>query len=695
MNFLFPLGLAWLASVPVLVWLWRYATSKHQIRVSSLVPFAHLLRRRPARRQRVVVNWLFWLQAACLVLIALALAEPAFRGHATRTVLLILDTSASLQATHRGSPLLSAAKARLLSRIAHLGSRERALLVTTAPVRALTPEPTGDRFALQQLVGAASASDLGGRLSSAARLGQVLLGAAPDETVAATDEPAPEALAPSVRVESVGEPLPNVAILGVDAYEPLCVPAPVGGASPDQARLIVTIQNFSGEAQEVSVEARQRGRVLTQQRLRLEADQRLPVALSVAVEQAETLPVPAPVEPRPSGSGRNAGRGGRPASALMAFAPQEPVQVQVSAPHDALAVDNQAWVTLQDRARLSVVVASDAPSFAETIGRWLDACPRIQWRRLDLRSGPAAAAERPPRSALRSALMAVAAESASEVLITDQLSQAQAWPSSSLVFAGHTARAQAAMVYWLNVAPHAITTYLRSLEPVATAVTPLATLESGEPVLWALAKGTRVPLVLAGQRQGRRLVQCAIDPTATPSSFSLIVLFFNSVRWLSGSQGLLMTGEPLVVGPLPAGPVRIERPDGTRERRMHEGGVLREDATDRAGLYRVAQGGARFERAVNFFDAVESNTYARRSTWAVEEATDSAAPSSRPQRVPSLGVLPSPMLGIPRRAPRGAAEGRDGTSSRTERVPLAHQVISAVLALLVIEWLLYVRRGRT
>jgi hypothetical protein len=32
---------------------------------------------------------------------------------------------------------------------------------------------------------------------------------------------------------------------------------------------------------------------------------------------------------------------------------------------------------------------------------------------------------------------------------------------------------------------------------------------------------------------------------------------------------------------------------------------------------------------------------------------------------------------------------------RPQRVPLAHQVISAVLALLVIEWLLYVRRGRT
>ena len=167
MSLLVPLGLAWLGSVGVLVWLWRYATSKHQIRVSSLVPFAHLLRRRPRRRQRVVVNWLFWLQLACLIFLALALAEPALLGRQTHTVLLVLDTSASMQAARHGSPRLGRAKQRLRSRVNRLGPRERALLVTTAPARAVTPEPTGDRFALQRLIDTVPVADLGGQIGRA------------------------------------------------------------------------------------------------------------------------------------------------------------------------------------------------------------------------------------------------------------------------------------------------------------------------------------------------------------------------------------------------------------------------------------------------------------------------------------------------------------------------------------------------
>ena len=76
MSLLSPLGLLWLASIPLLLWLWRLASSHRKIRVASLAPFEHLIRRTSRRRTRLVINALFWLQLLALILLALALAAP-------------------------------------------------------------------------------------------------------------------------------------------------------------------------------------------------------------------------------------------------------------------------------------------------------------------------------------------------------------------------------------------------------------------------------------------------------------------------------------------------------------------------------------------------------------------------------------------------------------------------------------------
>lgn len=628
MHFLVPLAFGWLGSVGVLVWLWRYATSRHQIRVSSLVPFEHLMRRQPSHRRRVVVNWLFWLQCACLVLIAMSLAQPMWLARSTKTLLLVLDTSASMSA-HEGLGRTPFARARqhLLSRLNGLGSGERVVLVTTAPVRALTPEPTTDRFTVQQLLRTTHAADLGGRLSSAAGLGAAVLGATPDEMVIATDEPVPSSLPPSVHLLSSGEAVPNVAIVGVEAYEPLCLPpldAQLPDSSVDTSHLAIVLHNFSAQAQEVEVHAKQHGRLLAQQRRPLGANERGEVVLTLESPSSDA-----------------------------------PIELHVRAPHDALAADNQAWVMLHGRQSVSVAVASDRPEFVEAIGRWLDACPGMTWRSTPL----------PPHS-----------NTSDELLVTDQMSQALAWPGAALVYA-QAERTTPSLAHWLPARPdgygvagsHIVTTYLRPLEPVATAIADTPS-SGGEPVLWALRNGQRVPLVRVQIDQGRRLVSCAFDPTAMPSSVPAIVLFFNSVRWLVTSQMVGSTGEPLIVGPLPPGAVRVERPDGVVERLAHGGGMVRYDATDHAGVYRLSQGDTVEARAVNMIDSLESNMQQRTSTWATP-------PAGRGISSPA-GIVPARSAAL-----REAA-------SPMHRLPLAPWLIGVIVALLLIEWRLYVRRGR-
>src|SRR3989338_5635910 len=144
MTFLTPLALLWLGSIPVLLWLWRLAATHRQVQIPSLVPFEHLLRRPPHRRTRLFVNTLFWLQLAALVFLALALARPVVFAPQPKTILAVVDTSASMGARLRGPTALERAKRMLRTRLSRKAARDAVFIVSSAPVAAVTPEATNE-----------------------------------------------------------------------------------------------------------------------------------------------------------------------------------------------------------------------------------------------------------------------------------------------------------------------------------------------------------------------------------------------------------------------------------------------------------------------------------------------------------------------------------------------------------------------
>lgn len=490
MSFLMPWGLAALASIPALIWLWRFAASRQQTVLPSLVPFEHLLRRPPTRRTQLLVNLLFWLQAAALLLASLALAEPALLTSRTRTVLVLLDTSASMGASVGGPSPFQRATRALSSRLARKRPGERFFVVGTAPVRAITEAPSSDAMVLRQQVERASPSAMAGNLAVARRIGQALLGVPPDEILVLTDEPPPARRDPSVTFQSFDEPLPNAAIIGVDAYEPLC--------STSDAKVVVTLQHAADIPQEVTVTATHQGRVLTK--------------LSQSLEPAGRVSVTVPV---PEG-----------ASGLL--------DIAIRARRDALAVDNRAAVPLRGSAPIPVVAASDHPDFLDTVGRWLAACPRIAW------TPRAPNALTPARPELEPG------RAADAILVTDHAELASSWPGGSLVFARGRARAKPVLTHWLIDTPHPVGEYLDQVETVATAVAlSQAEPQWGDPVVWGLADGRRVPLVQAASLQGRRTVAILADPTAGSASVPLLLVFLNGLRWVAGSPERVTILDPV------------------------------------------------------------------------------------------------------------------------------------------------------
>ena len=603
----------------MLIWLWRFAAARHRTLVPSLIPFEHLLRRPPTRRTRLIVNALFWLQLAALLLLALALAEPVLIGRHSRTILIVLDTSASMAATTGGSSAFERAQRYLLARLGRTRPGERMFVVRTAPVLALTPEPVTDTAELSRIVERLAPVDLDGNLSIARRVGQSLLGTPPDLTLVLTDEPPPDPAFsatggsasggggagtrdPDVEFHSFGEALPNVAIVGVDAHEPLCLPT--------TAQLLVTVQNFANLEQEATLSVRQNGRLVTETTQRLPPQGRAPFSFSL-----------------PNGS---AGR----------------LEVVLNAKRDALAVDDRAFVTLRGTQTIPVVVASDRPTFVDTVGRWLDACPRVAWKPM---RGDAALAEGNQAQQL-----------SAHLLMTDDAALAATWPSATILVGRQIEAKQLMLTQWLVDSTHPIGDYLAPLEPVAAALAPPTPQGPwGDPVIWGVVGGRKVPLVRAASSQGRRVVGLLFDPTASPSSVPMVLVFLNSLRWLTGSLGLVATGEPLVVGPFEPGIVRIYPPHGDVELRTHAGGRLRDDATDRAGVYRFVQGDTTVERVVNFLNPIESNTMTRLSTWGAAS-------------MPSASSL----------------------VSEPPRQSLVHWLLGLLVLVLLLEWLLYSRRGR-
>jgi len=614
MTFLSPIALCWLASIPVLVWLWRFTASRHRTVIASLVPFQHLMRKAAKRRTRVLPNLLFWLQLLILALAALALADPALPPRPMRTLLVLLDTSASMGAMDDGGTPFGRARALLDRRLAEKSADERVVIMTTAPVNPVTQAPEADGFVLRALADGLAPSDLGGNLSLAYRVGQMLSGAPIDRTLVLTDEPAPPQHEPGVEFDSVGRPLPNAAIVGLDAHEPLCAPIASSDADARGAKVIVWVQNFADQAQQVTVVLRHEGRIVAQQARPLDPGTRAALAFDV----------------------------GESMNGLF--------EATLTAERDALAADNRATLMVRGDEPIRVAVALQNPQLRATVTQWLSACPRIAWQSIDA-SGPA--------QPMSEAVLVTDRPELATGESGDASQPSPAWPAPVIAFIPSQGRAQLRAAQWLMDAPHPIGEYLELLDPVPTSAAWSAQQDQwGDPVLWAISAGERIPLARVGDLQGRRTVSLWFDPSATPSSVPQILVFFNSLRWLTGSSGLTTTGQTLVVGPLDRGLVRVQRPHGAPELLTHDGGFLHYDRTTDAGSYVFTQGSHRIERVVNFLDPIESDTQHRRSTWAGETLS-----------APARALTPQPRS-------------------------LASRLILVLLLVLIAEWIVYSFRRR-
>lgn len=179
MNFLAPAAFLFAAVLPVVVVFYLLKRKRVVRLVSSTVLWQRFLAETQASApfQKLRKNWLLILQLLLLILAILALARPFFatdiRPAQLRVV--ILDGSASMQATDVKPSRFEVARAEALKWVDGLAAQDQMVVVLAGASTEVKQSATSDKAALRRALQACSSSDAPTRLAPALRMAESLV----------------------------------------------------------------------------------------------------------------------------------------------------------------------------------------------------------------------------------------------------------------------------------------------------------------------------------------------------------------------------------------------------------------------------------------------------------------------------------------------------------------------------------------
>jgi Ca-activated chloride channel family protein len=579
MNLLNPWNLLW--ALPLLggiVALWMLRLKRQDVTVSSLYLWNTLLQETQANApfQKLRRNLLLFLQLLAAFLLVFALARPFVYGEAVtgHTVVIILDTSASMNATDVRPMRLAAAKDAadgFIDREMRTGDVATVLTAAGKPSSALSGF-TGDKGRLKAAIDGAAGTDTPIDMAAALTLAQSLVGTRhgaqvrvfSDGAFSAADGRKLAALplgGTDVKLMAVGTTTPdNLAITRLD-----------GRRSPQSGNYQVFVQVQDGGGR-----PHQGGGTLT-----LLKDGKLVDARALGLTsgmQSETFDSPLLKD------------GGV-------------VTARLDDVRDDLATDNQASLVLSPPRPRKVLLVTPGNPFLES-GLNLDPDVVLEECRPD---------EFPT--------LGKGGAGYSMVVFDGSLPAAPLPPGNYLVF--NALNAQMPLSGTDSVDSPTFIDESRTHPVMRFADLEGLHLRSAlrtqtQPWGQALAEADSGPLIAAGEHGGLRVVSVAFDlgDSDWPLRVSFPIFLTNAVRWLTAAGGLGASQEETPTGgvasltlPPGASSVTVQRPDGSKTALAAPatGGMVLVDDTRQAGVYHAkAASGQDFPFAVNLDSRDES-----------------------------------------------------------------------------------------
>jgi hypothetical protein len=504
-----PGGAFALAAVAALILLHLRRRRRRAIPVSTLflwrqVP-SHVLGRRRLRS-----SLLFFLQLALMLALIAGYLRP-FReeGGATsgRSLLLVLDASASMQAREAGGTRFELARRRARALVAELPPGGATMIVVASDgahvALGWTADDTRVRRRLEELEALDTPTDLAPALRLALGEARGRAGArlAVLTDVPPSDSPVSPADLAAIDWLQIGETDDNLALASLTLEEPAF-------AALRDATATVVVRNYAARARRAKLEAGAGGKPWVRRELTL------------APRASEHVLLAAP-----------------PAAGL--------VEVTLDA-GDALAVDDRAVAWLPPARPLDLLLVTESAELARDFravvgtleGSRVETIGRARWE------------EDPPPGDATVLFDGFVPDRRRPV---DALYIAP--PPGNVLCPSRGAAEAMRVIDWETTHPA-----LAGLDDLAaltvTSAVHLETPEWGTPLVYAAARGRGFPLLIAGEREGRR-VACLGAPLAPPlasaDQLPLLVLTLSALRWLGASDDVHLTVRTGIAAAAPAG----------------------------------------------------------------------------------------------------------------------------------------------
>ena len=572
-----PLNLLW--AIPLaggIIALWMLRLKRQEVTVSSLYLWNTLLQETQANApfQKLRRNLLLFLQLLAALLLVAALARPFVYGSGLsgHTVVIVLDTSASMNATDVRPTRLAAAKDAADDFIAHQlrGGDIATVLAASSKPQSLVSGFTGDGGRLQAAVDGAVPTDTVADMPAALTLAQSLVAARSGAEIRVFSDGAYSA--DDLR-KLAGVPLGGTDVsltsIGTTAPDNLAITRLDGRRNPQTGtnEVFAEVQNLGGKVHSGGT-------------LSLLKDGRLVDARALNFTnnaQIETFDSPLLKD------------GGV-------------VTARLDDVKDDLAVDNQASLVLAPPRPRRILLVTDGNIFLE---RGLNLDPDVTLE------------ECTPDEF---ATVGRSGAGYGMVVFDGALPQKPLPRGNYLVFGASSAQmpvlssgSSDSPSYIDETRTHPVMRFV-DLEGLH-----LRTALRTQTQAWgqSLAEADSGPLIAAGEHDGLRVVSVSFNLSDSdwPLRVSFPIFLTNSVRWLTAAGGLgasqpeTPTGGVASVTVAPGqSSISITRPDGTKTavNAPPAGGVVLIDDTREAGVYQASAGGTDYPFAVNLDSADES-----------------------------------------------------------------------------------------
>ncbi|HEV3460873.1 MAG TPA: VWA domain-containing protein [Candidatus Dormibacteraeota bacterium] len=283
MSFLAPAAAILALTLPAIVVLYFLKIRRPTRIVSALHLWPNQIRDRQANVpwQRLRPSWLLFLQLLAAAVLVAAAIQPALPAGAAlaRHSIVLLDASASMQATDVAPSRLEEAKHQVNALIDQLGPQDRMTVIAVGPAARIVASVTGDRDTLHRAVNAVVANNGAADLSAALALATGLVRPGDDARAYLFSDGIVQPLRASF---AAGLPFPvEYHRVGVSGENVGLTSLTVRTSAQSRAAYL-HVQNFGQQPRSITVEWRSDGHLL---------DVR-PLTLAAAQAQDLVLPVP-------------------------------------------------------------------------------------------------------------------------------------------------------------------------------------------------------------------------------------------------------------------------------------------------------------------------------------------------------------------------------------------------------------------